>query len=141
MVKNQNYSGRAMTFPAGVLMGAAISLLWSILAAALVGLLIDREMLAHTAIGYGGMLILLTASILGSLLAWKKIKHRRALVCLTTGGAYYLMLLGLTALFFGGQYEAVGVTGILIFAGSATVILAGLRKGSSHSKRPYKKLH
>ena len=141
MTTTKKHTGRAMAFPAGVFMGATISLLWSILAAALVGLMIDREILRYTAIGYSAMLILLTASILGSFLAWRKIKHRRALVCLTTGGVYYLMLIGLTGLFFGGQFEAVGVTGILILGGCTTVILVGLGNGSNRRKRIYKKLH
>ncbi len=135
MVTNRKSSGRAMTLPGGVLMGACAAMLWTIGGAALTALLIDREVLAQTAIGYGSMVILLTASILGSSLAWQKVKHQRAVVCLCAGAAYFLMLLAATALFFGGQYHAVGITAALILAGSGSVVLMGLGKGNRPARK------
>ena len=35
-------------------------------------------------------------------------------MCLAAGGGYYLCLLAITALFFGGQYQGVGVTALMV---------------------------
>ena len=121
-------NGRAMSLPGGVMLGAGVSVLWSVVTAAVAAKLIEKEVFSEDAIGYGCMIILLTASLLGSVTACKRVKRQRAVVCLCTGGAYFLTLLGITAMFFGGQYEAVGVTACMILAGCASVILMGLRQ-------------
>lgn len=118
-----------MSMPGGVMLGACFSMLCTVIGAAFTAFLIDREILGEQKIGYGCMLILIVASWLGSLFAWQKVKHRRMVVCLLSGLGYLLMLLGITALFFGGQYEAVGVTTALILAGSGTAVLMGMGTG------------
>ena len=120
-------------------MGAGSALLCSLAGSAILAYLIQKESVAYDAMGYGIMMILLGSSLAGSYLAWRKIKHRRAAVCLATGGTFFLMLLSITALFFGGQFEAVGVTALLIFSGSASVILAGLGQGRADRHRVRKK--
>lgn len=139
MVTNRKVTGKAMTVPGGVLLGACAALLWTIAAAAILGILIGREILPEQAIGYGSIMILLSASFLGSLLAWGKVKHQRAVVCLSTGAAYLIILLSMTALFFGGQYEAIGVTVLLVLAGCAVVILMGMGQGKGGSRKLHKK--
>ena len=90
-------------------------------------------------IGYGVMLLLLTASYAGAALASAKVKRRKGLVCLLTGVGYFALLLAVTALFFGGQYSAVGVTALLILAGSGcaalTPALGGKRGRKGRLKR------
>lgn len=140
MIVTRNSTGRAMTLPGGILLGACTSLLWTIAGAAILALLIDKEILAQTAIGYGSMVILLTASLIGSQTAWRKVKHQRVLVCMSAGGMYFLMLLAMTALFFGGQYEAMGVTAGLILAGSGCATFMGAGKGRGHGHR-VRKIH
>lgn len=141
MTSTHKHTGRAMAFPTGILLGAVTALIWSVGCASLLAMLIDKEMLAHTAIGYGAMIILLTASILSSLVAWRNIKHRKAAVCLSAGAAYYAILLAMTALFFGGQYHGAGVTALLVLAGSAIVILSGMGKGKRSVQKTRKKRH
>jgi hypothetical protein len=43
-----------------------------------------------------------------------------------------LMLVALTALFFGGQYTGIWVTMLLILGGSGTTALLGMGKGNRH---------
>ena len=139
MTTTKKHTGRAMTFPAGVLMGALAALVWSVGCAALLAMLIDKEMLAYESIGYGAMLILFTASALASLIAWKNIKHRKVAVCLSAGAAYFGILLAITGLFFGGQYHGVGVTGAVILAGTGIVLLSGFGKSGTGSRGTRKK--
>ena len=59
-------NGRAMSMPGGILYGALISYVWTILTAGILAWMIHKEMVAETTIGYGSMVILLTGATLGS---------------------------------------------------------------------------
>ena len=135
MIATKKPTGRAMSMPGGLAVGFAVSMSVTLLLALLLTKLILDETMAMEHVGYGTMLLLLIASFLGAAVAQRKIKHRRMLVCLESGAVYFFGLLAVTALFFGGQYTAVGVSGLLILAGcgSAGLITAG--KGSARKKR------
>ena len=135
----QKATGRAMSMPAGIAVGMAVSLLVTLVGAFVLGWLIDKEMLEMNSIGYGAMVILLAASFLGALTAKTRIKHRYLVVCLVSGVGYYLVLLAITALFFGGQYQGMGVTLALVLAGAGTAGLLSIKKKKSITKG-YRKL-
>lgn len=122
-----------MSMPAGLAIGLAASLSITLLCTALIANLILSEKMNEAALGYGAMAILLLSSGAGSLIASVLIKHRWLLVSLGAGGIYFLTLLAITALFFGGQYQGIGVTALMILAGSGTVGLLGLKQGKRHS--------
>ena len=126
--------------PAGLAVGALAALLTTLTGSALAGYLVSTEKLPEQAIGYCAMVILLMSSLLSSAVSVGKIKHRRIYVCALSGVIYYVILLSLTALFFGGQYQGMGVTGLVIFAGCGIVGLYGLKgeKGPAYSKRKYR---
>ena len=140
MVMNRKVTGRAMSMPAGIAAGVGVSLGITLLGAVLLGWLIDRQTLDIGSIGYGAMVILLTAAALGALIAKALIKHRALVVCLISGAGYYLTLLAITALFFGGQYQGMGVTLGLVLAGAGAAGLLSLKKKKSITKG-YRKLH
>jgi putative membrane protein (TIGR04086 family) len=135
----QKATGRAMSMPAGVSVGMAVSLVITLVGAFVLGWLINQETLAINSVGYGAMVILLAASFLGALTAKVRIKHRYLVVCLLTGVGYYLVLLGITAMFFGGQYRGMGVTLALVLAGSGAAGLLSIKKKKSITKG-YRKL-
>ena len=128
MTVNQKVTGTAVSMPAGVALGCAVSLLITGVGSVLVAKLISEEVLMDTAIGYGAMMILLLASAAGAAIAAAKVKRMRLQVCLLVGVAYYGTLLALTALFFGGQYRGMGVTALLVLAGTGTTILLNSRE-------------
>ena len=127
MATKYQSTGRAMTLPAGVLLGAGMAFIWTIAMSAVMAKLIEMEVFPESAVGYGSMVILLTASALASTTAWRKVKHQRAIVCMCAGGVYFLILLAVTAVFFGGQFDAVGVTAAVVMAGSGSTVILGLR--------------
>lgn len=128
MTINQKSTGRAMSIPAGLAFGAGISLGITLFMAAIIAYLLETEKITWEGAGYGIMALLLIASSLGSMMAYSMIKRQRLLVCLLSGVVYLGILLSMTALFFGGQYDAVGVTMALIIAGSGTSGLLGMRE-------------
>lgn len=140
MVKTGKATGRAMSIPGGLAVGAAISLGLTLLLALLIAKLVDAETLPHSSIGYCVLVLLLVASFSGAAAAQGRVKHRRAMVCMLSGLVYMLLLLSMTALFFGGQYTGVGVTALLVFAGAGCAALTSAqpgRRGGVRRKRKY----
>lgn len=135
MMVNQKVTGTAVSMPLGIGIGCGISMILTLLGAGVVAKMISEEILEETAIGYGAMAIILLSSILGSVIAVNKVKKRKLQVSLLVGGGYFLLLLVMTALFFGGQYQGMGVTALLVFAGSGTVILLESREKKSSKFR------
>lgn len=136
MKVKQKATGRAATIPGGLAAGACVNMIVTGSGAALLAYLLHTEKIQWEGIGYGIMFMLLAASFLGTLMANFKIKRRRFMVSALSAGVYLAILLSVTALFFGGQYEAVGVTALLITGGSMTAWLLGARekKGIKHKK-------
>lgn len=137
MVVDRKVTGTASSMPAGLLTGWGIGIGITLLGAAVCAHLISKETIAGEGIGYCSMVIVLLASIAGAAISAAKIKRRRLQVCLMSGGVYFATLLAGTALFFGGQYQGMGVTGLLVLAGCGTVILMGLNNGKQ--RRPRKR--
>ena len=127
MGTNRRVTGRAMSLPAGIAVGVCVSLGMTLAGAVLLGVLMDGETLQMNSVGYGSMVILLVSSMTGPLVAKSLIKHRALLVCMASGAGYYLTLLAMTALFFGGQYHGMGVTALVVLAGTGCTMLLGLK--------------
>ena len=141
MTVNQKVTGRAISMPAGLALGAALAMIWTVAGAMIVAKLIESEVIQETDMGYGAAGILLIGSFLSSVTAFARIKRQRLMVCAMSGIVYLLCLMGATALLFGGQYSAVGVTAVLIMAGSGAAVLAGINGGGGKLKKRYKKPH
>lgn len=137
MVKRKR--GKTMSMPAGILVGAATGLALAIAGAMAAGNMLDKMWIAMDSIGYAAMVILLISAFLAAQTAWNRIHHQRVAVSFGAGGVYYLMLLAMTALFFGGQYTGMGVTALLIFAGCGCSVLVGLYRKSPGNQGKYGK--
>lgn len=125
----KTFSGRAYSIPGGIAYGVAISTGITFLGTLILAWMVDREIILWEQIGYGIMVTLLLASFSGALCAYTRIKRQRLLICLMEGAVYFALLLSITALFFGGQYSAVGVTACLVAGGCGSAGLLGLRQG------------
>lgn len=135
MTVNQKPSGRASSIPMGLLTGALVSLAITMLLAALAAKLTLAEITEESHIGYYVIIILMTASFFGTHTACSKIKRQRLMVCLLSGVVFFLLLMSITALFFGGQYEAVGVTAVLVFGGSMLAAMTNSNWGRGRKQR------
>lgn len=128
-------TGRALSMPAGLAVGGATSLGITLAGSGVLAWLIHREMMEMENVGYGILGMLLLASFLGAMTAWRKIRRRRMLVCAASGAVYLGILLVIPALFFGGQYSGVWVTALLVLAGSLSAGLLGLGQGRGGARR------
>lgn len=141
MVRNGKVTGRASSVPAGLAVSGIVSLVTTVLIVTIGGALISKEILPQEQIGYCSMLALLLGAVMGAVTAVRKIQRRRILVCMMSGGVYFLVLLAITAMFFGGQYQGVGVTFLLILGGSVIGALATNREGNRLTRKKYRKIH
>ena len=138
MVMNRKVTGTAASLPVGLAVGAVVSSAVTAAGSALAAKLVLGGSIPEGAIGYCAMVILLLASALGAWTAAGRIRHRRLYVCMLSGAVYYGCLLMLTALFFGGQYQGMGVTALVVLAGCVTAALLekkGKGKPSGAGKR------
>ncbi len=135
MVRTQKATGRASSMPVGLLWGAGVSLGVTVAGAVMIARLVLSQTWEEGAAGYAIMVMLILGAFLGAVTASGKIKRQRLAVCAAAGAIYFLQLMSITALFFGGQYEAVGVTGLLILCGSMLAVLAGKQPQNPGKKR------
>lgn len=139
MVVNRKVTGKAMSLPLGIGLGVMISVIVTLLGAVVLTYLISRESVTQEGIGLGCGIILVIASFLGDICACAGIKRRWLMVCAVCSAGYYLVLLAVTALFFGGQYQGMGVTALAVLIGTGIASAVGiLRKGDRVSVKKRK---
>lgn len=135
MYRKKKISGTAMGLPVGIGLALLVSILITLAGSAVAALLVSSEKIGEGTIGYASMMILAMASLLGAWIAVMLVKRLRLQVAMLFGGCYYLLLLAMTALLFGGQYQGMGVTAIIILAGSALVAFWPAKKSSGGKRK------
>lgn len=125
-------------FPKGIGIGAAVSIMTTILGVAIAAWLLATETIGEGSIGYITVALLLLSSILGAFISVCTVKQKRAPVCFITGGVYLLSLLAINALFFHGTYSGVGESTLVILAGVLSVAILGLKGKKKHKIRTRK---
>lgn len=116
-------TGRSSSLGSGIAAGVAAALTLTLLLGALLAFFISREVVRQESLGYGVMVILFLAAALGSRLSYGRVRHQRLLVFLLTAIGYLVSLTAITALFFGGRFEGIFPTAMLIIGGSGTAFL------------------
>lgn len=133
MTYNHKVTGRELSMPASFAIGVCISLGMTLILSAVLAKLISIEKVEWESVGYWIIAILLTASVIGSKATCLMVKRRKVVSCLIAGVLYWLGLLIIAALFYGGQYTGIGVTGMMILCGCVVVCLLELRAGRGAS--------
>ena len=134
MIKNLKTNGKAVSIPAGLALGGFVSTSITLIGCLILANSVKTGLLKPENIGYGMLIQLLTASFMGAMTAHASIKHRKKMVCILSGVIYYMILIIITALFFGGQYQGFGVTGLVVLAGALTTCLTPSRSNPIRHK-------
>lgn len=137
MVKHKR-SGTAASLPGGLVIGLGTSILITLIGCAAMSYMITQEKVEFNSIGYCTMCILSVSSITGSLLAAKSVKSKTAVVCALFALCYFLLLLAITAMFFGGQYQGIGATAITVLIGALCGML--LMVSGKHKRKNVRKI-
>ena len=134
-MQNKTWTDKTSGVMVGILIGVLVSIGVTLISASILAWFIATEKMSENMISYGAMVVLLLSALLGSGVAIARIRRLRVQVCLITGGIYYLVLLAMTALFFEGQYQGMGLTAILVLVGSGLVALLGIRDKKSRKNK------
>ena len=137
MAVKQKATGRATSMPAGLAWGALCSIITILLGTGITAKLIESEVMEWGNAGYPILITLILSAWLGGIISFRKIKRQRTAVCFTSGLLLFVLLLLITALFFGGQYSGVGETALLIACGSALAIFPGHERKNKRKIRLY----
>ena len=139
MAKKRIVNKKEASLPAGIGIGLAVSIVITLLTAGVLAYLISNETLQESAIGAGALIIQLISAAGGGITAYSLIKRQRVLVCGILALCYFLVLLGMTALIFGGQYRGVGSAILAVLGGGILAVLPGIIAGSKTRKGPKRK--
>ena len=119
---------------AGILLGAV----WTLICAMVLAKLIDSGVMPMEKVGYGSMAAVLSAVFAGASLAGRKAGHMVIQAAAISGAGYFLCLLLVNAFFFGGSYNGMTVTFVLIVLATTAAILAAGKGSGRHRRKRYK---
>ncbi len=127
---------KQLSIPVGIAAGLLAGIIISVGGAVILAAITSSGKMTEESMPILAVIIQIIAAMGSAWLASALTKQKRLMVCLCSGGAYLLLTLGCTALFFGGQYEGL-LGGILSVAGgSLLVAFLGLKgKKTPHHKK------
>lgn len=100
--------------------GVVLSLLTTLIGAALCAVAVLREMVAEDKLSYCAWMVMLVAAGVGTVTGKKENRLKTSLII---GAIYTVVLLAFTALLFGGQYEGVGVSLLIVLSGCVAAVM------------------
>lgn len=136
MNSKMHSTGKTKSIPAGMAISAAVSMTITVVLAAAIAYGLHVQRITWEQAGYWIMGMLFLASFAGGKSGYGAIKGQRCMISLLCGLLYWGLLLCVTALFFGGDYEGVWVTACIILAGSeASALLSIPNSGKRNRKK------
>lgn len=135
MLKSITNTGKSLSFPGGMTVSGITSMSITILASVIIAQMLDSGQITWEQSGYWIMGMLLLSAFLGAKAAIVTIKRQKLAVSMMSGILYWGIMICVTALFFGGNYDAVLETAALIIAGSGCAAMVSLPQKRSRRKR------
>lgn len=132
-------AGKQKSLPVSIGIGISVSLLLTLIAAFMLAILIESGKISVKAMGYGVMIMLMTSSFLGAIIASRQIISKTMIVSIITSTCYFIALLCTTALFFDGMYRGIPATALVVFAGGLIAGLLPKGQGGATKMRKRKK--
>ena len=102
----------------GIFAGTLISSLLLLALSMCGGLLIWKQIIPENVIGYVAAVIVIIPSVLGSWVTAAKAKKGKLFYAMMTALLYFGLMMLITAVFFGAQYEAVAEVAVLVAVGA-----------------------
>ena len=104
----------------------------TVAATAIFAVFISKELIAEETIDSCSTVVLLVSAITGSSIAITK-SDKKTLIGIYVGTAYLAVLMIITGIFFGAQYQMIGVTSLIVLFGC--IFTAILRKNDGKNRR------
>lgn len=124
----QTKTAKKVSIPVGLGLGWLAGVLVTLMAAVIATSLIAGEHAGEGVANTAAVAAVLCASFVGAMVAGGKIGNRRLLMCLASGGIYFVTLLCCNALFFDGSYQGLLAAALTIIGSSMVAGLMGIRQ-------------
>ena len=125
----QNKSTGSGKLAGGLALGAGVCMVMTLTLTAGGAAVISAGTLPESAMGYIAMIVLFLSSLAGTTVGAAGMNEKRLYICLSIVALYFAMLLAMTALFFGGQYDGVGASVLMLLPGAILGAMVGKGKG------------
>jgi hypothetical protein len=136
MLKHQ--TGRGPSSGKIILKGIGTAVSGAFLSAAILAKLVDMETIRMESIGYGVFIAHFICVFLGTKVSMTGAGKDCTAAAGLTAGAYYLILLLVNFLFFGGSLTGLGSTLALVALASVAAIMTTGKQGRGRSRKRYK---
>ena len=128
--------GKTRSVPGAMAISAAVSMGLTVLVSAGIAYALNVQKTTWEQVGYWIMGMLFAAAFLGAKAAVRAAGSQRGMVSMMAGLMYWGLLLCVTALFFGGNYDGIWVTAGIILGGcGASFLLSGPGSGRRSVKK------
>lgn len=134
MTYQSKTADRSASIPSGLGIGLLLSWVMTVGMGMVIAFLITGERIETTALAPMSVGTMLLAVFAGAMLSAKKIGSQRMVICLCSGGLYYVSLLGCNALFFDGSYRGILPAFLMVIGASLVAGLMGLRQKGTKFK-------
>lgn len=124
----KEYQKKEKNTAAAVLTGVGVSIVVTFVGTLAIALLVMKETISDQSIGYCVLGLTLAASMVGSITTTQILKSKLLIVSLATSVTFALVLLSVTAMFFGGEYRGVAITLPVIIGGGISAVLFSWKK-------------
>jgi len=122
--------------------GAAVSLITSVGCAAICAAAISYDIIHQRDIGYCAVFIILISSMCAGLISAGSDRDKRMYIGMLASILYAVELLLITMLFFGGEYQGIPITVIVIVTGYVLSIMVskkGMKQRKSMRRKKYRR--
>ncbi len=134
----KNTTGRAVSPVVRVVNSLLGAIIWTLVSSVTVAWMINREMLPLEQTGYASMFILLICGVLLARNTGFPSGKQRLLRSLLGTSIYFIGLIVINWLFFGGEFAGFGVTLTVLLVGTALGNLSLRNSRGGNSRRRYK---
>ncbi len=139
MITAGKQTGKTISVPKGLALSEIVSMGITLMLSFTLAKMLDAQNLSWEQAGYWIMIMLFTAAFSGAKVAAASIRRQKVFISVMSGILYWGSLLCVTALFFGGNYEAVPETGLIIMAGSGCAAMLSVPQWKKRGQRRIKR--
>lgn len=128
---------KTASLPLSIAFGVLTGMIVTFLGALLMTYLTNTESMQLQTMTTLSAITQLVAAAVGVFVSTMLVRERQLITGMVTAAAYFLILLAGTAMFFGGEYDNVGVGALVIMAAGSMVVLLRMRgkKKPAHRRK------
>lgn len=138
MSKKRRVKESGSSIPKAIGLSLIISATITVLGTVAGAYLIQKEMILQENMGIVVIAVLTLGSAAGAFAAMYTAKRMKLQTSILSGVSYYILLLSMTALFFGGQYDGIVATALAIISGCSIAALLNIlpnKRGKSFKRK------